>query len=399
MKKILLYCLVTAVHFMASAQNGIIFQTGKSWDDFMAEAKATNKLVFLNAYASWCAPCKNMSKEVFTQKEVGSLFNSRFINIEIDMERELGKIIAKQYGVTAYPTLLFLDGNGKMVHKVVGYNTNQELISAANNSQDPNRQYSTLLQSYRNGKLPNAGYFNLLKALDDAGETEQSALVAAAYLAGNKNWMEEPQLLMLLKYTRDILSNQFQFLVKNEVAISKIDKYKNVSAHFDKIATEYIAEKTINEDEKKFDRKKAMELFKNSRGGGANLLFCLMAFDYAVSIEEPAEIEQSGLELGAYAVEAGDEFSGTQLSSEKLGLMAVYFLIHVTNKNSLKKALQWALLSIQKESNYYNNDTAANLYFKLGDKRNAKKYSEIAIKLGGLEGKDVESTRELLNKL
>jgi thiol-disulfide isomerase/thioredoxin len=390
MKNLFLFCLATAIHFIASAQNGIIFQTGKSWDGLKAEAKAANKLIFLDAYASWCAPCKKMSEEVFTQKEVGSLFNSQFINVKIDMEGNPGKWLASKYGVTAYPSLLFIDGNGKMVHKVIGFLKTGELISAAKNSRDPDKQYSTLLQLYQNGKLSNAGYFNLLKASDDAGENEQSSLVAAAYLAVNKNWMEEPQLLLLLKYTKDILSNQFEFLIKNEVNISKMSKYGNISDHFDQVVTDYVMEKTVNEDEKKFDREKAKELFNYSRGTRANLLFHIMAFDYAMAIDEAAEIEQYGLELGVYA---------GQLSSGKLDLMSYLFLRDVTNKTSLKKALEWALLSVKAESKYLNNENVAGLYFKLGEKGRAKKYAEIALKLGVAEGEDVESTRELLKKL
>jgi len=79
--------------------------------------------------------------------------------------------------------------------------------------------------------------------------------------------------------------------------------------------------------------------------------------------------------------------------------MSYLFLRDVTNKTSLKKALEWALLSVKAESKYLNNETMAGLYFKLGEKGRAKKYAEIALKLGVAKGEDVESTRELLKKL
>jgi thiol:disulfide interchange protein len=66
MKNFLLLCLVTAIYASADAQTGISFQNSKSWEALKAEAKAANKLIFLDAYASWCGPCKRMSKEVFT---------------------------------------------------------------------------------------------------------------------------------------------------------------------------------------------------------------------------------------------------------------------------------------------------------------------------------------------
>ena len=44
-------------------------------------AKAQNKLIFIDAYTTWCGPCKLMAKTVFTEKEVGDFYNSNFINI------------------------------------------------------------------------------------------------------------------------------------------------------------------------------------------------------------------------------------------------------------------------------------------------------------------------------
>ena len=61
-----------------------------------------------------------MSENVFTTKEAGDYFNSRFVNIKIDMEKGEGIDIAKKYNIKAYPTFLILDPDGKVVGRVVG---------------------------------------------------------------------------------------------------------------------------------------------------------------------------------------------------------------------------------------------------------------------------------------
>ena len=58
--------------------DGIQFFTG-TWDEALEKAKEENKLIFLDAYASWCGPCKRMSKSVFTDEKVGEFFNANFI--------------------------------------------------------------------------------------------------------------------------------------------------------------------------------------------------------------------------------------------------------------------------------------------------------------------------------
>ena len=68
---------------------GIEFFEG-SWDEALNEAREDDKVIFVDAYAKWCGPCKKMAKDVFTQDRVGRFFNERFINIKMDMEEPEG---------------------------------------------------------------------------------------------------------------------------------------------------------------------------------------------------------------------------------------------------------------------------------------------------------------------
>jgi thiol:disulfide interchange protein len=95
------------------------------------QAKATGKLIFIDVHTSWCGPCKEMAKTTFTDSEVGNVFNQRFINLKIDAEEDAdGPMISKAYTVTAYPTLLFINGEGKMVKKLVGKQSKEKLLAA-----------------------------------------------------------------------------------------------------------------------------------------------------------------------------------------------------------------------------------------------------------------------------
>ena len=78
MKKISLL-LILIISQQAFSQHSIKFEES-SFASILAKAKAEKKLVFMDAYASWCGPCKMMDKQVFTQAEVGSTFNDIFIN-------------------------------------------------------------------------------------------------------------------------------------------------------------------------------------------------------------------------------------------------------------------------------------------------------------------------------
>jgi len=110
-----------------TADEGIQFKS-ISFEQALEEAKASNKLIFMDAYAEWCGPCKYMTANVFTDKEVGEFYNAKFINLKIDMEKGEGPALAAKYQVRAYPTLFFIDGDGNVVKKVLGAQQSKKLI-------------------------------------------------------------------------------------------------------------------------------------------------------------------------------------------------------------------------------------------------------------------------------
>ena len=101
-----------------SAQ-GIEFYQG-SWEDALLKAAQEDKIIFVDAYAEWCGPCKRMAREVFPQEEVGAFFNRHFINMKIDMEKGMGLEFRKKYPVSAFPTLFFIGPDGEVVQKAKG---------------------------------------------------------------------------------------------------------------------------------------------------------------------------------------------------------------------------------------------------------------------------------------
>lgn len=106
---------------------GIQFFEG-TWQEALALSKKENKPIFVDAYTVWCGPCKYMAKNVFTDKNVGTYYNENFINYKYDMEKGDGPDFATQYRVTAYPTLLYITADGKVIHRVIGGKQPEDFI-------------------------------------------------------------------------------------------------------------------------------------------------------------------------------------------------------------------------------------------------------------------------------
>jgi thiol:disulfide interchange protein len=104
-----------------------------SLEEAKKQAKKNEQYIFIDAYTSWCGPCKKMAATSFKNAEVGALYNEKFINLKIDVEQDTdGPELAKLYKVRAYPTLLIIDSDGKLIKSVLGYQTEDRLIAFAN---------------------------------------------------------------------------------------------------------------------------------------------------------------------------------------------------------------------------------------------------------------------------
>lgn len=99
---------------------GIQFQN-ITFQKALTEAKQQHKLVFLNAYAVWCAPCKLLKKTTFQSDNVSDLVNKKCISIDVDVEKGEGIAIAQKYQIQGHPLVLVINPEGKVVKRILGY--------------------------------------------------------------------------------------------------------------------------------------------------------------------------------------------------------------------------------------------------------------------------------------
>lgn len=99
-----------------------------SWNEALKQAARQNKYIFVDAYASWCGPCKMLKATTFKNNKVADFYNDNFVNVAIDMEKGQGPALAAEWGLQAYPTMIIFTSKGKPVSGTVGYIRANDLI-------------------------------------------------------------------------------------------------------------------------------------------------------------------------------------------------------------------------------------------------------------------------------
>src|SRR5688572_22558605 len=133
------------------AQNRAIkFETGK-FADVLAKAKKENKSIMMDAYTTWCGPCKMMDKQVFTNDTVADFYNTNFIAYKSDMEKGEGLELAKRYEVRAYPNFIFIAPDGSVEHRSVGARPPKAFVEVGKEAMNPEKRYAAYQKKYDSG--------------------------------------------------------------------------------------------------------------------------------------------------------------------------------------------------------------------------------------------------------
>lgn len=367
---------------------GIKFED-TSFASVVAKAKKENKLIFIDAYASWCGPCKLMVKNIFPLKDVGDYYNGHFINAKIDMEKGEGIDLAKKYNVKAFPTYLFINGNGEEVHRTLGYVEEKDFIQFAKDAEDPNKRLTALKQKFENGEK-DPEFLKNLAGLTIYNDAEFSGKVLDRYFQ-TKTGMDKDDVQLLLSGTQSTESPLYKIFKDKKADIVKILPAEKYDLFDKNIKMNTIVKKSYNADTKTWnDSYFLAETQKFLTKEESEKILKRAKANRALKNKDIATYETLTLDLYKDYV---------ALSSEELNAIAWNFFENVNTKSSLEKAVLWAQESVKKSENSANTDTLANLYNKVGDKKNAKLWAEKAVALAKASGEDASDTEKLLKSL
>lgn len=419
-------CLFSLFALPVLAQrDGVRFFKG-SWTKALAEAKQSNKLIFVNIYTEWSESSRRMREEVFPLKEVGEKYNSQFINYRVDGDWSEGELFNATYQLEGYPTYLFIDGNGDLLYRSSGYTGDpKQFLSLADTvlyfheAKQTMPQYKVLYQSRRNDKDFVMEYLNrliLFGASDDIINTVRDDFFRQLTSAELKDTLIAGALLRLLT---TIQSPVFDHIMSNQAF------YRGITPQFTltmgKVIYGSLAKAVETNDALLFNRAYTFRDKLEDPPPGYPYLFFMACNDYYIKTGQPElMIARAPVFIDSIGRLSVDEFtrrdqqqynelmkpytSGsldsnavpdfayqqymwrgtyTRYVAGVISKTAELFLTHAQQKEDLKKACAWAARSVDMDP--YNHAFYAvlgKLYGKMGMKKEAASTFNRAIALG-----------------
>jgi thiol-disulfide isomerase/thioredoxin len=372
---LILFLLIASSTPDLFSQNRSIRFNEKPWQEIVAMAKKENKMIFLDAYASWCVPCKWMAANMFTNDSIADYYNKTFICASFDMEKGEGLNLRKKYAVRAYPSLIFIDADENMVHEKVGAPQRvRDYFDIAKVAQDPELCLSTCIKKYSEGNNSPEFIQTYLYRLSDAYVPVAPVLKKYFETQKESDLLNRANWKIIYQFASDMNEPIFEFLIKHKAEYSKAYTKDSVNH-------------------------KILEVYGNSLRGSVRGGNSKQADSAYIAMKE--KIRTSGVE-GADKIIFTSDLQWLQVKGKNKEFLDLayenldkycsgdyYLLTNValfvsnvsTDPKYLEKALSWSKKSVSIKSEPSNVDTYASLLFKMGKKDEAVQQEKKAISL------------------
>ena len=374
-----------------SQEPGIRFEKGLTWQQIQSKAKKGHKFIFMECYATWCGPCKYMAKNIFPLKETGDAVNRDFISISVQLDSSKkdsdstkgwytdAHMIATTYKINAYPTYLFFNPEGELVHRAVGSTHDAaQFISYTKDALTRDRQYYSMISKYEKGNRDTVLLELLGKQTTANGDVLLADSVLNAWLAAIKDPFTKDRLEMIAQVTKKSGDPGFDLFYHNADKIDQIKKpdfaetvVMNIIIRQNRTIMSLFADSTVIPDWNLINQ----EIANQYNPDYAHRILTWVQVPY---YKMNKQYDIYGTNLVAYLKEYGEHIEVTQLNNYAWDIFE-----YCTKPEDLAFGItcsQRTLIGSQKLNAGFI-DTYANLLYKSGQKKEAIAQESKALEL------------------
>lgn len=349
------------------------------------------KLIFAYCHTKWCQDCPKVNNLYFTDAEIQQLLRDSYISVSLDMDNPDNVQFKEQYRTGLFPSLLILDTDGMLVDKYTGFPQREEFIELLIRGVSDDSHMRALHSKYKEGRISLVEQEKLIDILLDAGDADTEK-VALNYLENINDWTSEEVTKFIFQYGKaSYTSSLFRYMLDHEKTFRRLIGDKEFEEKVDYAAYLDMSEplrqsrniEDIENHISKYYKSTEKKSSKAMRRYLINLMYGESKQDKEIFLETALDFlkDEPPYDWKFYNAVAWEGHKMTE------------------DKRILEQCLKWTKISLEKDVNYYNLDTKASIYFKLGDMNKAKNYIKKAISYGRKAGVDLKEAYMLKEKI
>ncbi|WP_370398476.1 thioredoxin family protein [Tenacibaculum dicentrarchi] len=268
MKKIIL----TFVLLISISQHAKATTWMTSFEDAKKLSIATNKLILIDFWATWCYPCQKMEADTWRTPEIESLL-SAYIPLKIDID--VFRKISNKYSANRIPYVLIVDAYGEVFFNETGYKTKEQMLKVLKKYAINTKVFQNDFASFYKKQTPEIALSLGKKYLDASiylkGKIKYDFLkLGGIYFKKIKKLTSKKEYKQKYSQKVNLLAGAYKLLIKgkNEKALKYLDKnFKEVEIlPENKVLFDFIGFTAYNKLKDKENAKIWYEKLKTDKG-------------------------------------------------------------------------------------------------------------------------------------
>jgi thiol-disulfide isomerase/thioredoxin len=380
------FLILSVITHSQTIAQGIQWQTG-SFESILNKAKAQKKLIYVDIYTTWCTPCKQMDTEVFTNSNVGKIFNDNFINYKIDGEKGEGKDLVEYFELESYPTSMFVDGDWNVIQKLEGFRPVERLLESAEKMKERGKISGSdddLEQAYIKGRRDAIFLLEYIKVRQL--QKMDNSLILDEYLGKiNLEQLKSEQTLKLITENASQLRGRaFDYLIsrKTEPIIER--KIKGIISQNLTKAGNQKNEKLLTEVLTTNGRLSKTFAEANEWNTEAKMNYFMLT-NQSEKFFTTADFFMDTYVLKKDLATFKNVSELKEIYTQKLRKASKFVVDNYKEREKLEKAVVWIKKSLEIEEKSNNNEIYSRLLFSLGNKIEAIRLMDKALALAKQE--------------
>lgn len=390
MKKILF--LLSLLFFCLHGTTQGLITIDQDFNKALSLAAQEDKMVFIDFYTTWCAPCKKLENLVFQNDSIKNILKKDFILLKYNAEDDSVYNLSKKHHISSYPTGLILNKRGYVVNRSYGFSgenfqsLSTSVIEFTKESSALNAK-NKIIKGYSN-TIDITRYPQFYIDYINRTNTKIRTSVVNEYWRSREDVLSEEYFSTLLYFANEAADPIAEDALANKANYTELYGTTDVETLMYFLTSGKFKRAISEKDQQKFDeaihfaRKALSEEWIN---------------DVVSSFERKFLIAQDKWEQ-VFTLYENQKKEG-KLSNGAINHFCWDIYKKCNDPQVIDKCLIWMKQVTEEEPSYAYLDTYAFLLYKSGDKTETKRIAQLAIEAAKKENESTKNLEALLKKL